>query len=289
MSRFKVDFIGVGVPRCATTWVSSCLAAHPRIGFSSMKETHFFDKIFKADDDLSLYESYFTEDPEKIRGEFTPAYYQDENIAKTIKKFFPAVKIIVCLRNPVERAFSHYVYSKRKGSGGKQSFKEIIRPEHPLIKRGFYYRYLSRFLSHFDKQQVIILYYDEIRRNPIAVLEKLYRFLGVDPAFRPDRLAKKHNASDHIGYKYLFINRIIHNMRKKLAAVPCNRNIRYLLRVSGIRKVVGFILKKNRDTNVKAVQEVPDRDSVEKLKEIYRADIICLEKYLETDLQAWYR
>lgn len=289
MRRFKVDFIGVGAPRCATTWVSSCLAAHPQIAFSSMKETHFFDKIFKPKDDLTLYESYFEADTAKIRGEFTPAYYLDENIAKTIKRLFPEVKIIVCLRNPAERAFSHYVYSKRKGSGGREPFKEIIRPDHPLIKRGFYYRYLSRFLSHFERQRVIILYYDEIKKEPQAVLEKLYRFLAVDPRFQPEQLSKRRNASKDIGYKYLFINRFIHHMRKVLADIPFSRNIRYLLRVLGVRGVVGFILKKNIKTGSTPVQEVPDRDSLEKLKRLYREDIICLEKFLETDLHDWYR
>ncbi len=152
---FRVDFIGIGAPRSGTSWVARSLEEHPEVCFSSTKETHFFDRVYKTEKDLVHYRTHFKNlSPGKVIGEFTPSYYLNDEIARRIKKHFPRAKIIVCLRNPAERAVSHLQYNVRKGSRGRRTnMTELIQKNDPVVTAGFYYYYLGKFLNILIKTE----------------------------------------------------------------------------------------------------------------------------------------
>ena len=159
--NFKVDFIGVGFSRSGTTWVARMLKEHPEICFSSIKETHFFDEEYNYEKGIDFYKSFFKCSGKKITGEFTPEYYVHPQVAKRIKTLFPDVKLLFVMRNPMERAFSHYLYRKRK-TGKPKNMNEIFdESKNPIqaqiIPPGFYYRHIQQFLGVFDRDQMLFL------------------------------------------------------------------------------------------------------------------------------------
>jgi len=133
---FKVDFIGIGAARRGTTWIYECLKEHPQICVSKIKEVRFFSDQRTYRKGMKYYQSFFNHcSGNKIKGEISPAYLwgkNGENVASLIKKHFPGVKIFAVLRDPAERAYSHYHYDM-------------------YIEQGLYYTKLKNILIYFPK------------------------------------------------------------------------------------------------------------------------------------------
>lgn len=198
-SSFRVDFIGVAGMRCGTTWIYRCLAEHPQICFSSQKETCFFNNNYLRG--LEYYKSFFKHCncDKKIRGEFTPAYYIHEKIAERIRKHFPDVKILACLRNPIERILSHYRFKIKIGQKVHPSLAKELSLRPAYLIGGFYYQHLNRFFKYFDPENILILIYEDALNNPAKFIKNIYKFLGVNENFVPTMLHKRANVSPEEG------------------------------------------------------------------------------------------
>ncbi len=108
---FKIDFIGIGTGRSASTWIYECLREHSQICMSQPKETRFFNRNYEKG--LKWYYKRFQNCSSfSIKGEYSPGYLVSLETPLLIKKHFPDAKLILCLRNPTERAYSHYFLSK---------------------------------------------------------------------------------------------------------------------------------------------------------------------------------
>ena len=124
-----------------------------------------------------------------------------------IKKYVPHAKLIVSLRNPVDKAYSGYILRIRKGTESL-SFEEAISAEarEPLtdlkwryyerrvVRSGFHFVHLSRFLENFPREQIGVFFFDDLIADPVNWVKSIYRFLAVDDTFDPD-LSIKHNSS----------------------------------------------------------------------------------------------
>ena len=206
-NNFKVDFIGIGTERAATTWLSQCLREHPEICFSKNKELYFFNKLdrhflkipsHRYERGIEWYSSQFNYRQDKlITGEFSPTYMYCPEAAERIKKHFPNVKLIVCLRNPVQRAFSQYLHNLAQGLIGKNlSFEEAMIKHDSYIKKGFYFRYLKKYLKIFHGENIKIIFLEDIVKDPRKQLRGVYKFLGVKNVdFQPPSLNEKINVA----------------------------------------------------------------------------------------------
>ncbi len=215
-----VDFLIVGAQKSGTTTLHAYLKEHPELVMSDRKEVHFFNKddFFKtAEPDYAQYHSYFNEAGEsnndKLLGEATPAYLYCRDAAKRIWQYNPSMKIIIILRNPVERAFSHWNMEVSRGAESL-SFSDALKYESVRCRqalpsqhyvysyqdRGFYSTQIREYWRFFSKQQVIIIKYDDLIETPENVLYSVFGFLGVDQkaAKTLSRETKKLNA---IAYK----------------------------------------------------------------------------------------
>ena len=203
-----VDFLLVGAQKSGTTTLYSYLNDHPQIQMASKKEVHFFNNnqfFLNSEPDYDFYHSWFDfDDPDKLRGEATPAYLYCRDAAARIWQYNPAMKIIIILRNPVERAFSHWNMEINRGAESL-GFEEAILDEEercrealPLqhyvysyLDRGFYSSQIREYWRCFGKKQVLVLKYDDLRENLALVLKKLFDFLQVDRAFVNDFVVHK--------------------------------------------------------------------------------------------------
>jgi hypothetical protein len=196
-SKRRLDFVIAGAQKGGTTALDAYLRQHPEIGMADVKEVHFFDKnefFRKNKRPYSFYHSFFSGVLSRKRiGETTPSYMYWRAIPQRIHDYNPAMKLIVILRNPIERAYSHWNMERERGTEhlpfGEALQAELVRAreaqpnqhKNAYIYRGFYAEQLERIWNCFPKNQTLILKNEDLRKNSLPVLNDVCRFLEVSP------------------------------------------------------------------------------------------------------------
>jgi len=192
------DFIIIGCQRGGTTSLYNYITNHPDVESASQKELHFFD--YKFNRGLHWYKEQFPDN--KITGEASPYYITHPHAPKRIAQAKSDVKIIALLRNPVDRAYSHYHHEVRIGCE-KLSFEEAIKNEHKrlegevekmmkdesyysyahqhftYLERGKYVDQLKNWFKYFNNNQILILPSESFFNNIHISLKKVFEFLNL--------------------------------------------------------------------------------------------------------------
>lgn len=194
-----LHFIGIGAARCGTTWLSQCLAEHPEIAFSPRKELHFFnnDSLYRREGIDWLHAQFEQTPPGRVRGEFTPRYLASSRAMYRVQRHFPDAKLIICLRDPVDRLISQYRYLRfdrfREPHRDIRSAMEGANFADYVVK-GRYAELLRRIYDLFPAKNVHVVAYEAITSDR-AEFRRLFRFLGVDAEFAPPSLEARVNRS----------------------------------------------------------------------------------------------
>lgn len=199
----SLDFMIIGAQKAGTTALSYFLAQHPGITMAAGKESHLFDSAayypeISATELNKLYASYFDgAKPEDLWADATPIYLYLPYIVPALKRYNPRLKLIVLLRDPVERALSQYAMEKGRGSEylplGLALLLEPLRlwlarndltPSsslrcHSYIDRGKYAEQLLRLSEYFPADQILVIESAQLKQDHHPVLERVYQFLGV--------------------------------------------------------------------------------------------------------------
>ncbi len=200
---FQVSFLIAGAMRCGTTALASFLSRHPEIGMAPQKEVHFFDapdfdEGADPEEIAARYQGHFPRFSDRLHiGEATPIYLYLPAAIRRIARYNPRMKLIILLRDPVERALSHYQHSvvhgweraplpvallmepfRLAGQRGNLSLDSPLR-RHSYIDRGFYARQLSVLDRYFPPDQVLVLSNRSLREEHALTLQRVYAFLGV--------------------------------------------------------------------------------------------------------------
>lgn len=203
------SFIVVGAQKAGTTTLHEWLASHPQISLPSLKETHFFRDSQCYERGLAWYLRQFSGDG--IRGEVDPEYLFFPEAAERIKATLKSPKLIFVFRDPVERAFSHYQMSVRRGYENL-TFAEALRHEasrlqqsenrfsmihHSYASRGLYAEQVARFQTLFPRENQLYLGFPELFRSETgaAAMRKICDFIGADPALAPATAGRAANAA----------------------------------------------------------------------------------------------
>jgi hypothetical protein len=216
-ARGLADFCIIGAQRCGTTSLYNYLAEHPGVAPAFVKETHFFDTHYAKG--LLWYRAYFpfVQNPESkiqnpISGESTPYYLFYPHAPERLRRAIPGARLIVLLRNPVDRAFSHYHHEVSMGAE-KASFEEALIREQAVLPgeatrvqqdgryrsfahnhysylaRGIYVDQLQRWAAAFPRAQILILKSEDLGLDPGSTLRRVTQFLGL-PDWTPGRYPK---------------------------------------------------------------------------------------------------
>lgn len=198
------DFIIIGVQKGGTSTLFSLLERHPQIKGSVFKEVHYYDYNFSKG--IKWYRSFFPIKSSLTRlvGEASPYYFFHPLVPNRIKQDNPNVKLILLLRDPVARAYSHYQMERRKHKEKIESFEEAIEVEesriapeiakmdqdpfyfssshqtYSYVSRGYYGDQLERWYKYFDRDQILVLKSEDFFGDPSAIIKKVYDFLDVD-------------------------------------------------------------------------------------------------------------
>jgi hypothetical protein len=231
--RLLPDFLIIGTQRGGTTSLYSYLIDRPGVGPASVKELHFFDKKFHKGP--SWYRAHFPTSIQKysfeltrkqifVTGEASAYYIFHPHAPKRVAKVLPQVKLIVLLRNPVDRAYSQYNFEVELGREtlsfedalereeeriGKETEK-LLADEHyasfdhsrySYLARGIYVDQLQCWMSFFPPAQFLLLKSEEFYADPVAVLEQTSKFLNLSE-LAPHERTKKYKLHNYNSTPY---------------------------------------------------------------------------------------
>ena len=208
MSERLPNFIVVGAPKCGTTSLYHYLRQHPQIFLPARKELHYFsfrfmERLLAGPGDANIlatscrtfedYAAYYAPASDATaRGDISPSYFYFTDVCQEIRERLGNPKIIIMLRDPVQKAFSQYMHLIRDGRETLE-LNAALAEEPRRIELGYaaMWRYAEsslytartrRFMDEFGRDHVKVILFDDLVRNPAQVLQDTFRFLGVDPA-----------------------------------------------------------------------------------------------------------
>lgn len=219
--RIMPSFLIIGAKKCGTTSLFSYLSEHPNVGAPTGKEISYFNIHFAKG--ILWYKSFFPmslpgfKSQHLMTGEATAGYICHPEAPKRITETLPQVKLIALLRNPVDRAYSHYHHTKRIGRE-ELSFEDALEQEefrveqietrsHELgsnhhgaynytyLSSGLYAEQLKNWFNLFDKQQLLILKSEDFFSNPGKIFKQVLDFLNL-PNWEPKQY-KQYNSNSY--------------------------------------------------------------------------------------------
>lgn len=199
------EFLIIGAQKCGTTSLYNYLIQHPQILPAAQKEIHFFDINYSKG--IEWYEAQFparSPGAGRLSGESSPYYIFHPLVPKRVKKLFPEVKLIILLREPVARAWSHYHHEVRLGYehlpfeeaiacepqrlqgeieklNSDETYYSFNHQHYSYLSRGIYIEQLQNWMELFPKKQFLILKSEDFYAAPAQILNQVFEFLEVPP------------------------------------------------------------------------------------------------------------
>lgn len=185
-----IDWCIIGAMKCGSTTLARALDGHSQCSLAGGKELHYFDFYYERGE--SWYRSVLPPSNRTIIGEATPNYLHDVDAPKRLAEVAPRAKLLVILRDPVERAYSHYWHEVERGRETLDFENAILAEESRLagatrqerahvsyVSKGRYAEQLDRWMEHFDRSQLHIIFLEDLRESAAQVSRDLQQFLDV--------------------------------------------------------------------------------------------------------------
>ncbi len=308
------SFFIVGAAKAGTTSLYHYLSQHPQVYMSPIKEPNFFatdidtntlrqevkermklldvDGFLKGDMRNTMHRAFLKHpdeykalfrfaQPGQVSGEASASYLWSKEAARNIHTYLPTAKIIIVLRHPALRMYSHYLMDRRMAVT-ELSFEDAIKADSQNPHRswgsaslyhelGEYYEQVKRYYDIFPASQILVLFSDEMKAAPVTAAQQVYAFIGVDHSFTPDT-STGHNE----------------------AVVPRNGLIGKIISVNYLRVKIRRALKRTflkkhikKALFEKAGGEPIPAETYNRLTESYRENIQQLSSLLQKDLHTW--
>lgn len=293
-------FLVIGTAKAGTTSLYDYLRQHPAVFMSPVKEPRFFaydgrplpaggpggERLHgRTVTDPAAYEALFDgADGKEARGEASPLYLYSAHAAERIAARVPEARLVAILRDPAERAFSHYLHLRRDGLEPAATFADALAREPERVAAdwdwsfhyralGFYDDQLARYAARFPPDHLHVVLYDDLAADPAGVARGIYRFLGVDDAFAPDVRAKLNTGGvPKEGAAWRVASNYDHPVRRVLRPLMPHR-----LRLALLSRL------RERALERPALEKAVRADLVAG----YRADLLRLQDRLGRDLGPW--
>lgn len=269
------DFIGIGPPRTATTWLHEALAGHVGLP-SGVKETDFF--VYKYEKGLEWYAAHFADCAlDRPIGEFSPNYFIGAQPRERIARDIPGCKILCTLRDPVQRIYSHY-RKMREGAYFTGTFEACLENRPDILEWSKYATYLSAWRQFFGTSNVIVFFQEDLKTNPQNFLNQATDFIGISRIQVADS-----NAHDRL------VN-AIPTLPKNPRIAKLARRARERLQENGnyglvnLAKKVG--LRSLLFSGGPAFESIRHETDA-RLRDFFRPEIERLEEMLGRDLSRW--
>lgn len=298
------NFLLIGAAKSGTVSLYHYLQQHPDIFMCPVNECNFFalegvnlDSAFKGPVDRETvekhcvwdrvrYEALFAEaTPAQKIGESSPLYLYSPLAPQNIQRHIPQARIIAVLRQPAARAYSNFLHYRRAGIEPLPDFGQALAAEAERMARrwgpwpfwyyrelGFYTAQVQRYYDMFGRDQVMVCLYDDLRADPVALLQKMFAFIGVDDTFAPNTVVQ-------------------HNIGGR----PKNQTLYHLMtRANPLKAIVNALLPAKVRQRVRdgihgwnVVTPPFDPALRQRLNADYREDMLKLQDLIGRDLRHW--
>jgi hypothetical protein len=215
MTKSSIDFLIIGAAKAGTTSLFRYLDAHPQIHMPGEKELNFFssDERFSRGVDWYLSQWNDAKEGSVLWGEASPQYMQSPSPAGRIAAAFPQARLIALVRNPIERAYSHYLHAMRRHQEHRP-FEELARrwinapatrrrtntdkvdPADMYFEGSQYGRILSGYLNWFPHAQIKLVFTEHLLARSQSTTQDIYRYLSVDASFTSECFMRVYNGGE---------------------------------------------------------------------------------------------
>ncbi len=289
------NFLIIGAAKAGTTALHTYLQQHPQIYLTPNKETNFFafegmkinfqgvgDEALKdfSITDLASYQKQFDKvTKESAIGEACPLYLYHSEAPKKIYHYIPNCRLIIILRNPVDRAYANYHHLVRDDRELLVDFDRALAAESERIannwewfwhytQAGYYSKQIQRYYDLFEPHQIAIYLYEDLTKSPITLLQNIFRFLEVDDSFVPEL-----------------------NIRPNKSGVPKNKLLHQLLMkpnpVKSLLKPLFPAAMRQKIQHRNLAKPSMSFETRAKLTQLFREDILACQNLIQRDLSSW--
>lgn len=288
------DFVILGFQKCGSTLAHKVLSKHPQVFMGRHSEEagdaeiHFFDKEENWAKGIQWYQKLFKPKPNQICGEKTPNYIMQRKCIERLHSVLPDAKIVLCLRNPIDRLFSHYNHSKNNFETGKPSWgwdhtkkfnTQIMQSKDlekiPGVIDSLFANQIAELLTFYKKEQIHFMFLEDVEIAPSVEFRRLFEFLNIDPTFAGKISYTKVHARSYSEEMTLGVKKKLFNFFK-----PHNERL---------FEIVGRAVREWRhqpELKYHLLDEEPSYSGKEKaMGALYSQDFELHSKYIETQIK----
>lgn len=272
-----VDLFHVGPQKSATTFVYECLRRHPDVACPQEYSIHYFDMHYHRG--TEWYAGFFEHaGPRQKLFDPTFTYIRSSRAPRRIARHNPDARIVLCLRDPIERAFSHYWHDKKKGKH-RFRFDEVFENYDLFaswIEPSFYAEHIERYLRHFPRDQILCVRFGDLERDSRSFLRTILEFAGVDVDRVPDDVVDRR--VNPAGGRWTVFNYFWRRARRLLDRAGLGDAARQLEDLPGL----GALVADRRE-----YERGPHPDVYRELRELLEPEIQRLEDLLDESFEEW--
>ena len=282
-------FVGIGAPRCGTRWLAEALAEHPEISVAD-GELYFFTKRRVVTSNWAKGLDWYSDLIQAAVsagsvtwGEITPFYLLDQETPELMYDCIPHAKLICCLRDQSERAYSWYrlfLHFNPSLFATDYSFRRFLTYSNEVYGRdGFYLEHIMRYLEFYPRESLLVLLYDDLQSDPVAYIQNVYKFLGVDPSFIPKVTSGPTNLMELTVPR----SKTVQDAAKRLQESRVLRKVR----LAGLGETLERLNARRVPRTALPQRHQPDREIRKRMNELYQVHNIELGRFLGRDLSHW--
>ena len=287
------NFLIIGVQKAGTTTLYNYLKQHPQIYMSPLKEPHFFSYGCDKNSTTKLsfisnweaYQDLFQKvSDQTATGEASTSYLYHPRAAERICHCLPKAKLIAILRDPAEGTYSKFLMDYRwqfdvfNQCNPLEDFAQAIQQSPSIHVHGRYFKKLQRYLALFQKEQLKICLFEDLKTNPDNLLQDIFQFLGVDKKFHVDKSISVYNSGG------IAKNKLVYTSLDKLRR-SFNTTLQPFI-PKGLHKQIYNFYIRLRKSNLVEPPPLP-QEIRQQLIDMFREDILQLQDFTQRDLSKW--
>lgn len=272
------ELVVIGGRKCGTTWADQCFREHPGLFLPpSTKELFYFDRYYERG--IDWYAAHFANAPEtSLCVEVTPSYLSSPEATERLPATLPNAKLLVLLRNPVDRALSDFNHAQRKGDVQEgMRFRDACNHLPSLLEEGQYHVHLERWMYEVASDRLRVYLIEDVAKQPAAFFREVFGWLGVE-YIKPESAERFVGGADGAPRSHA-LTRFAHEGSRALRARGWHAPVNAVKALGGKR----LIFSKPAASGPDEALEAHDRDW---LREFYEPTVESLERQLSYNVKA---